>query len=164
MTTEEGVAQAHLAIRTSRYQWVSMFVSAGVWLAIASVELWLVARPLLALLTLATGCLWLAAGLLIRSFGVDLTPGSAVVRGLRRRSVPWSQVQAVVQHQAKGTWSVRLILESGQPLTLPAPTAWGGFGGPGYERDFHRIGQWWLSHRGEPWRPLRPEAPALSFQ
>ena len=28
-----------------------------------------------------------------------------------------------------------------------------------YERDFQRLDQWWLAHRGESWRPVRPEAP-----
>ena len=53
---------------------------------------------------------------------------------------------------------VRLILEHGKPVTLLAPRIAPGFGAAQFERDFHRIEQWWLSHRGESWRPLLPEA------
>ena len=28
-----------------------------------------------------------------------------------------------------------------------------------YERDFDRISQWWLTHRGESWHPVREEEP-----
>ena len=74
-----------------------------------------------------------------------------------------------------GGWCVQLILESGEAVTLRAPTlsVWGS-GGAEFEGDFHRIGQWWLAHRGESWRvmasrgeswrPVRPEAPSLLVQ
>jgi hypothetical protein len=166
MNAEQGVADTGGTIRTSRGYWVCFIVLGVISLALSAGDLWLATRPTFAaqptfaVVKLATGCLWILAGLLIRSFGVELTPGSAMVRGLRRRSVPWSQVQAVVQHRGRdGTWCVQLILESGRPVTLKAPTTWGGLGGHRYARDFHRIGQWWLAHRGESWRPLRPEAP-----
>ena len=79
------------------------------------------------------------------------------------RSVSWPEVQAVVR--VKGGWCVQLILESGEAVTLRAPTlsVWGS-GGAEFEGDFHRIGQWWLAHRGESWRPVRPEAPSLLVQ
>jgi len=109
---------------------------------------------------LAVGCLSVGQALWIRTLGVDLTPESANVRSFRRRNIPWQDVQAVLQYQRHGAWSVRLILESGKPVTLQAPRTWSGFGGGAqYERDFHRIGHWWLAHRGEAWRPLRAEAP-----
>jgi hypothetical protein len=160
MNAGQGAADTGGTIRTSRGYWVCFIVLGVISLALSAGDLWLAAQPTFAVVKLATGCLWILAGLLIRSFGVDLTPGSAMVRGLRRRSVPWSQVQAVVQHRGMdGTWCVQLILESGGPVTLKAPTTWGGFGGPGYARDFHRVGQWWLAHRGESRQPLHPEAP-----
>jgi hypothetical protein len=31
-------------------------------------------------------------------------------------------------------------------------------------RDFHRIGECWLDHRGKSWRPLRAEAPSRPGQ
>jgi len=46
------------------------------------------------------------------------------------------------------------------PVLLRAPKRPWGFGSAGCERDFHRIGQRWLAHRGESWRPVR-EAPPL---
>ena len=112
---------------------------------------------------LVAGCLWVVGGSWIRTLGVDLTPESAIVRGVRRRSVSWPEVQAVVR--VKGGWCVQLILESGEAVTLRAPTlsVWGS-GGAEFEGDFHRIGQWWLAHRGESWRPVRPEAPSLLVQ
>ena len=58
-----------------------------------------------------------------------------------------------------GSARVSLILESGERVTLRAPTTWWGLGDAQYDRDFHRIGQWWLAHRGQSWRPVRPEAP-----
>jgi hypothetical protein len=73
-------------------------------------------------------------------------------------------VQAVVRYEQVGSWMVRLIPESGKPVTLRAPTSLWGFGGAAHERDFHRIGQYWLAHRGESWRPVRPEAPRLLVQ
>jgi hypothetical protein len=93
------------------------------------------------------------------TWGVDLTPESVNLRGVRRRSIPWQEVQAVLRYEQVGQARVQLIPEEGKPITLRAPTRLWGMGGAGYERDFHRIGQWWLAHRGESWRPVRPEAP-----
>src|SRR5665647_2835884 len=86
---------------------------------------------------LVAGCLWVVGGLWIRTLGVDLTPESAIVRGVRRRSVSWPEVQAVVR--VKGGWCVQLILESGEAVTLRPPTlsVWGS-GGAEFEGDFHR--------------------------
>jgi hypothetical protein len=36
--------------------------------------------------------------------------------------------------------------------------------GDEYEREYHRIGQWWLAHRGESWRPVPDETPRLPVQ
>src|ERR1039458_7238458 len=47
-------------------------------------------------------------------------PEAAVIHGRRRRSVPWLQVQLVVSHvNSNGTSAVQLILENGEPVTLP---------------------------------------------
>jgi hypothetical protein len=48
-----------------------------------------------------------------------------------------------------GAKVVRLILESGESVMLRAPTSSWGLGGAEYERNVHRIEQWWLAHRGE---------------
>jgi hypothetical protein len=98
---------------------------------------------------LAGCCFYVAVALSTRTFGVDLTRESAIVRGVRRRSVPWQEVQAVVRYPPSGAKVVRLILESGESVMLRAPTSSWGLGGAEYERNVHRIEQWWLAHRGE---------------
>ena len=160
---EPGVAQGAVKIRTPRYTWMWYFAFGAFWLVLSVFYAWL-DRPWQSWGYLATGCLWVAGGLLIRNLGVDLTPVSANFRSPRRRSVPWSEVQAVARQKASGVWCVQLILENEKPVTLRAPTSMWGLGGAEYERDFDRIGQWWLAHRGESWRPLRPEAPRLHVQ
>ncbi len=158
MTIEPGAAQANVTIPTSGCDWVWIAAFGGSMFASGAPDLWFGQRwPALGRLVL--GSVMVAEGLWIRTFGVDLRPQSANVRGLRRRSIPWQDVQAVIHHSRQGTWGVRLILERGKPVTLRAPTTGWGFGAADYERDFHRIGQWWLAHRGESWRPVHPEAP-----
>jgi hypothetical protein len=158
ITGEQDRDDAVVKIRMPRSSWMWLFVLAGSqfvfaagWLALGSS--WLAAGGL------ATGGLGVGTGWWIRTRGVDLTPESAIVRSVRRRNIPWQDVQAVLQYQRHSDWGVRLILESAEPVTLRAPTTWSGFGGAQFERDFHRIGQWWLAHRGEAWRPVRAEAP-----
>jgi hypothetical protein len=51
-----------------------------------------------------------------RSFGVDLTPESANVSGLRRR-VPWSQIQAVLGYRQMGADRMALALDSGERVS-----------------------------------------------
>jgi hypothetical protein len=158
MTADQGRAEAEVKIRTTRQAWMQPFVFGGIWLVFAI--FWATTdRRFFALSWLTLGCVSIVQALWFRTMGVDLTPDSANVRGVRRRCIPWNDVQAVVHHRRQGTWGVRLILKSGKPVRLPAPTTWSGFGGAQYEQDFHRIGHWWLAHRGESWRPVRPEAP-----
>jgi hypothetical protein len=155
-----AVISAAVTIRVSRLGWVWPLVYGGLLLVFA--VSWLsLGRPLFALCWLVLGAVTVAQGLWMRTFGMELTPECAVLRGVRRRAVPWHQVQAVVHHRRQGAWGVRLILENGTPVMLRAPTTYWGIGVSAYERDFDRIGQWWLAHRGESWRPLRSEAPPL---
>jgi len=167
----QGTAQTVVEIRTRRGVWIQQLVMGGCWLAIGvammSVEREPTTRQLsfISLWWMGLGFDFVAQGLWLRTVGVDLTPELAKVRSLRRRNIPWPEVQAVVHHRRLGVWSVRLILENGEAVRLRAPTlSWEGFGAAAYERDFHQIGQWWLAHRGESWRPVRPEAPRLPFQ
>lgn len=114
-----------------------------------------------ALANLFVGCVFIAEGFWIRTFGVVLTAEYASIRGLRRRRVPWSEVQAVVRHRQLGSWLVQIIPEHGDRITLRAPSSFWGMGSADYEREYDRIGQWWLAHRGESWRPVRAEAPPV---
>jgi hypothetical protein len=157
MIEEKGAAEADVRIRVARPDWMWILAFAGIWFATAGLDVMREspesAWPLVLGFVLVAEALW------IRSFGIDLTRESAIVRGIRRRSIPWQEVQAVLRHSQLGSGRVSLVLESGTRLTLRAPTRFWGIGGARYERDFHRIGQWWLAHRGESWRPVRTEAP-----
>jgi len=168
MTMKQGVGQAVVKIRPSRYMLIqpvlllTLMLPATLFNNTAFVD-----DPLFQALTLGLRCTWvLLAGTILwgMTCGVDLTPESANIRGFRRRSIPWREVQAVVRYEQVGSKSVRLILENGKPVKLRAPARLLGLGGAAYDRDFHRIGQWWLAHRGESWRPLRPEAPRPPLQ
>lgn len=151
-------------VRVSGREWIPLFM-------------WGVGCLGVALDYLHTGQLWSAIALLVlsgigtvgaltlRTRGVDLTPKSADVRGaLRgphgpsRRTVLWSDVQAVAQHRHSGRSSVQLVLESGEQVNLLAPTTRWGFGRAKYKRDFDRIAQWWLTYRGESWSRVLPQA------
>src|SRR5664280_308971 len=163
MTIEQGGAEADVKIRVPR-TWVgyTQFVIGGVWLVIAAAY-GLRGLPWVALLGLVGGCLYLWVGLAMRIFGVDLTHDFAVVRGLRKRKVRWAEVQAVVSDDGKyGTSVVRLILDSGESVRLPFPSSYWRKGNAQCERDFHRIDQWWIAHRGGSWRPVLPKAPEPS--
>jgi hypothetical protein len=155
----EGPQEA-VRIRSPRRVWIGNFFVAVPFLLLALGQAW-VGWPELALGYLLVSALWVALGLWMRTRGVDLTQESVVVHAVRRRSIPWSQVQAVLrQVEPLGTWAILLILHGGERVVLRLPTTvWGGSGGAEYERSFHRIGQWWLAHRGASWRPERPEAP-----
>jgi hypothetical protein len=162
MTVEHGAAEAAVKIRNPRSSWMWMVIVGGFCFVFATAQV-MFGWPVLAVGWLFAGCLWVAGGLWIRTRGVDLTSESAIVRRVRRRIVPWPEVQAVLR--VSGAWRVQLILESGEAVTLLAPrlTVWGS-GRAEFERDFHRIGQWWLAHRGGSWHPMRPEAPGLPVQ
>lgn len=168
MTVEQGSALAHVKIRAPGRDWMPLVVAGLIWVTIGAAgavaaqgvvdqgwDMLVVLDWGLAVL----GFVIIAEALWIRGMGVDLTPELARVRYLRRRDIPWHQVQAVVRSQLFGSWRVRLILENGDKVTLRAPTTFFEWGCAEYERDFHQIGQWWLAHRGESWLPVRPEAP-----
>jgi len=109
---------------------------------------------------LTLGGIGVAAALRARTLGVDLTRESANLRGFRRRSIPWQEVQAVVRY-GSGSMGVRLILEHGKRVTLRAPRTDGISGVAQFDRDFDCIDQWWLAHRGESWRPANAETPPV---
>jgi len=160
VTIAQGAAETEVKIRGPRGGWMWVSGLALVWLALVGIRL-ATDHHVGSTFTLVFGPVLILEMLWIQTFGVDLTPGCAIVRGLRRQSIPWQQVQAVLRFQQVGTWRVTLLLEGGQRVNLRAPTSSLGLGMASYERDFHRIGQWWLAHRGDSWRPVRPEAPQL---
>jgi hypothetical protein len=162
MKVERRASGADVKIHTSRVGWMPLLGVAGFVFASGVLEGangWHVSAGQLIL----SGVL-VAEALWIRTFGVVLTEEAAIVRGLRWQNLPWKRVQAVLPFDELGSRRVCLILESGRRVNLRAPTTMLGLGAARYEQDFHRIGQWWLAHRGQSWRPLRPEAPPLPVQ
>ncbi|MGW3913013.1 hypothetical protein ACWEBX_16040 [Streptomyces sp. NPDC005070] len=89
-------------------------------------------------------------------FGITLTPSAALVRNLRRRTVPWASVQSVRVEQVMGGRVVVLYEAGGRRTRLRAPVT--GFlqRDRDFEEKFHVIGQWWLAHRGSDWVPVPP--------
>jgi len=153
-------------IRSPFLAWGMMLGAGAMQAALAALFLALRREPLtdltyltyLAWFLLVSGSVLVLEALWLRTCGVDLLPGHALVRGLRRRVVPWQHVQAVVRRPQAGGWLVQLVLESGKPVMLRAPMISWGFGGKrrvvAYEQDYHRIEQWWLAHRGASWRKV----------
>jgi hypothetical protein len=167
MTIEQGAGQADavVKIRNPRYDSIlTWVVTAGLFIGLAASHATGGDQLGLVPFWLAGAGVIVAQSLWALTWGVDLTPESANLRGVRRRSIPWQEVQAVLRVEVMGSRMVQLVPEKGKPVTLRAPTSLWGLGGAAFERDFHRIGQWWLDHRGESWRPVRPEAPQPPVQ
>ncbi|MEV5956660.1 hypothetical protein AB0M11_23300 [Streptomyces sp. NPDC051987] len=91
-----------------------------------------------------------------RSFGVTLTPTAAVVHNFRRRTIPWSDVQAVQMESYAGSRIVVLYEAGGRATRLRAPSTGFLSWDRGFEEKFHTIGRWWLDHRGPDWTPVPP--------
>jgi len=157
MSIEHGVVEATVRIRTSPLNSVLLFVGGLFLLAMQALQ-WGSRVGDVGLIVV--GGMFVGESLWMRSFGVDLTPEFANVR-LPRRYVRWDQGQAVQCFRQLGTDRVCLVLENGQVVNLRAPTISHGFGAARYEHDFHRIGKWWLAHRGPSWRQIGPEAPGV---
>ena len=165
MTIKRGAPEEVVKIRASMPMprfWIWNIVGALAGLAFVDSAL-KHGRPWFALPWLAVFVGNVAVGFAVRNFGLDLTAEFAMVRGLRRRKVPWPSVQAVARHQQFGGWGVRLILDSGESVKLIFPKR-GHKDDAHYERDFQRIEEWWLTHRGESWRPVSSSAPQPPVQ
>jgi hypothetical protein len=128
MTIEHGAGQARtvVKIRTSRYALIQPFVMSGVFLVLAAYDgIGFELGPArVGLVVVGATRLWTL------TFGVDLTPETVNLRGLRRRSISWQQVQAVIRYEHFGQRTVQLILENGKTVRLRAPISVWGMGGP----------------------------------
>ena len=91
-----------------------------------------------------------------RYFGVTLTPSTAVVHSLRRRTIQWAEIQAIHMEPYQGTRTVVIYEAGGRRTRLRAPLsgflAWDS----GFDEKFHTIGMWWLEHRGPDWAAVPP--------
>ncbi|WP_406307207.1 hypothetical protein OHA61_39455 [Streptomyces sp. NBC_00885] len=88
--------------------------------------------------------------------GVTLTPSAAVVHNLRRRTIPWSDVQGVHTESSMGVRAVVIYEATGRRTRLRAPITGVLCWDRGFEEKFHAIGRWWLAHRGADWAPVPP--------
>jgi hypothetical protein len=89
MAVDKGAIGADVKFRApDRRHWIKYFVYVGISLALAAGYL-ANGQPWLSLLWLALGCGSASIALQQWNSGVDLTPQHAIVRGFRRRNVPW---------------------------------------------------------------------------
>jgi len=153
MTIQQGTSPAALKIRAPESRtWILLVLVGGGCVALAALNLTgFPSRPTLGFFAL--GCCYVPMVWAIRTFGLDLTRESAVVRGFRQRHIPWPQVQAVVPDVTSSqASSVSLVLASGESMRLPYPRTRCRPGDAQYERDVQRIDEWWRAHRGPSWR------------
>lgn len=89
-----------------------------------------------------------------RYFGVTLTESTAIVHSLRRRTIQWSNVQAIRVEHFRGAQIVVLYEAGGRRTRLRAPITGFLSWDRGFEEKFRTIGRWWLDHRGPDWAPV----------
>jgi hypothetical protein len=107
------------------------------------------------LLSLAMAAL--TAACMLQPPGVDLRDDVAEIVRLRRRTVPWRDVQAVA-FDRRGM--LKLHLADGTGVRCGYPSHQTPFvGWSRVDADFHRVGRWWLAHRGPEWQPIAPPPP-----
>jgi hypothetical protein len=85
--------------------------------------------------------------------GVTLTESRAVVHSLRRRTIQWSNVQAIRVERFHGNQVVVIYEAGGRRTRLRAPITGFLCWDREFEEKFRTIGRWWLDHRGPDWTP-----------
>ncbi|MFE9307825.1 hypothetical protein ACFYM5_08995 [Streptomyces sp. NPDC006706] len=113
-------------------------------------------RPALVSILLTWGVLLPMVLIASRIFGVTLTPSAAIVHNLRRRTIPWSNVQAIRIESLFGSRTVVIYEAGGRRTRLRAPITGFLSWDRSFEEKFHTIGRWWLDHRGPDWAPVPP--------
>ncbi|WP_405512088.1 hypothetical protein [Streptomyces canus] len=102
--------------------------------------------------------LWVATLLVLliagQYFGVTLTESTAIVHNLRRRTIQWSNVQAICVEGFQGAQTVVIYEAGGRRTRLRAPITGLLCWDRGFEEKFHTIGRWWQDHRGPDWTPV----------
>ncbi|MET7313774.1 hypothetical protein ABZS68_44250 [Streptomyces sp. NPDC005571] len=84
-------------------------------------------------------------------FGVTLTESTAIVHSLRRRTIQWSNVQAIRVERFQGSQIVVIYEAGGRRTRLRAPITGFLCWDREFEEKFRAIGSWWLDHRGPDW-------------
>ncbi|MFK4099597.1 hypothetical protein ACI2L1_05855 [Streptomyces sp. NPDC019531] len=91
-----------------------------------------------------------------RHFGITLSQSTAIVHNLRRRTIQWAEVQVIRIEYVLGTRTVVIYEADGRRTSLRAPITGFLSWDREFEEKFHKIGRWWLEHRGEDWVPVPP--------
>ncbi|WP_326608285.1 hypothetical protein OG930_44200 [Streptomyces sp. NBC_01799] len=102
--------------------------------------------------------MWVAALFVLlvlgQYFGVTLTESTAIVHNLRRRTIQWSNVQAIRVERVQGAQTIVIYEAGGRRTRLRAPITGFLSWDRGFEEKFRTIGRWWLDHRGPDWAPV----------
>ncbi|MFC8260737.1 hypothetical protein ACFUNF_24770 [Streptomyces sp. NPDC057291] len=86
--------------------------------------------------------------------GVTLTESTAIVHSLRRRTIQWSNVQAIRVERFQRTQIVVIYEAGGRRTRLQAPITGFLCWDREFEEKFRTIDRWWLDHRGPDWTPV----------
>ncbi|MGW3675664.1 hypothetical protein [Streptomyces sp. NPDC005166] len=86
--------------------------------------------------------------------GVTLTESTAIVHSLRRRTIQWSNVQAIRVERFQRTQIVVIYEAGGRRTRLQAPITGFLCWDHEFEEKFRTIDRWWLDHRGPDWTPV----------
>jgi hypothetical protein len=92
----------------------------------------------------------------LKRTGIDLTPDALVLRGIRRRVLPWSEITSMRIVPQLGQQAIVVTTRDEQRrLRAPVHTP---FLGP--DRDFRAkadtLYRYWVEHRGGDWAPVPP--------
>ncbi|MFD3930084.1 hypothetical protein [Streptomyces sp. NPDC058614] len=86
-----------------------------------------------------------AVGVLTRHHGVSLTEEALVVRGNRRRLIPWTDIIRLEVRRVLGVRQVVVHTRDGRHTVLRAPTS---FIDGGFDRKVEILGEWWEARHG----------------
>lgn len=87
------------------------------------------------------------------NFSITLSPHMAQVRNLRRRTIYWSDVQAIrIVKKRLSNRTIVIYEANGRQTQLRAPVTGFLLWDRRFEEKFHVIGQWWLDFRGPEWQ------------
>lgn len=105
----------------------------------------------------------LAEAAWLSTTGVELRPDALVMRGIRRRVLPWRDITWIGSAPLSWSQCVGVTTRHGRMRRLRAPHHTP-FLAP--DRDFlakaHTIHDYWVAHRGPDWQPLHPFEAATS--
>jgi len=88
------------------------------------------------------------------TFSITLSPHMAQVRNARRRTIYWSDVQAIrIEKKRLGNRAIVIYEANGRQTRLRAPVTGFLLWDRRFDEKFHVIGQWWLDFRGPEWKP-----------